>query len=262
MASRGDGVRDAVPERRADGLLRRPRGGRRLRACGATTWPRCTRSCSAACSRPSASAPARADRRHRHPPHARPPTTPTSTSRSRPGYRSGAGQRDPARACSSDGMVDQSVSWKRTWCSSAASRTSRRSATAAIDEQAERYGFKDSGPRLQPFAELERVRCRLHAGEGGARSRGVPAKRQVKLVGGRSTALKDRGTVSMWCMGVNQHVRGTWMNNLITDLHLITGKISRPGANPVQPHRPALAPAVRRARWAPWPIGCLPTWWS
>jgi nitrate reductase NapA len=33
-------------------------------------------------------------------------------------------------------------------------------------------------------------------------------------------------------MGVNQHTRGTWMNNLITDLHLITGKISRPGANP------------------------------
>ena len=33
-------------------------------------------------------------------------------------------------------------------------------------------------------------------------------------------------------MGVNQHVRGTWMNNLITDLHLITGKISRPGSNP------------------------------
>ena len=42
-----------------------------------------------------------------------------------------------------------------------------------------------------------------------------------------------RGTVSLWCMGVNQHVRGTWMNNLITDLHLITGKICRPGANPL-----------------------------
>ena len=42
-----------------------------------------------------------------------------------------------------------------------------------------------------------------------------------------------RGTVSLWCMGVNQHVRGTWMNNLINDLHLITGKISRPGSNPL-----------------------------
>jgi len=43
----------------------------------------------------------------------------------------------------------------------------------------------------------------------------------------------NRGTVSLWCMGVNQHVRGTWMNNLINDLHLITGKISRPGNNPL-----------------------------
>ncbi|MEZ6060819.1 MAG: molybdopterin-dependent oxidoreductase [Planctomycetaceae bacterium] len=43
----------------------------------------------------------------------------------------------------------------------------------------------------------------------------------------------NRGTVSLWCMGVNQHVRGTWMNNLINDLHLITGKISRPGSNPL-----------------------------
>ncbi len=41
-----------------------------------------------------------------------------------------------------------------------------------------------------------------------------------------------RKTVSLWCMGVNQHTRGTWMNNLITNLHLVTGKISRPGDNP------------------------------
>tara|TARA_R110002126_G_scaffold27665_18_gene92881 strand:- start:1892 stop:4225 length:2334 start_codon:yes stop_codon:yes gene_type:complete len=41
-----------------------------------------------------------------------------------------------------------------------------------------------------------------------------------------------RGTVSLWCMGVNQHIRGTWMNNLINDIHLITGKISKPGSNP------------------------------
>ncbi len=44
---------------------------------------------------------------------------------------------------------------------------------------------------------------------------------------------RTRGTVSLWCMGVNQHVRGTWMNNLINNLHLVTGKISRPGNNPL-----------------------------
>jgi nitrate reductase NapA len=35
---------------------------------------------------------------------------------------------------------------------------------------------------------------------------------------------------SIWCMGVNQHSRGTWMNNLIYNLHLLTGKVCRPGS--------------------------------
>jgi nitrate reductase NapA len=43
---------------------------------------------------------------------------------------------------------------------------------------------------------------------------------------------RNRRTVSLWCMGVNQHTRGTWMNNLINNLHLVTGKISRPGDGP------------------------------
>ncbi len=38
--------------------------------------------------------------------------------------------------------------------------------------------------------------------------------------------------LSLWCMGVNQHTRGTWMNNLIYNLHLLTGKIGKPGSTP------------------------------
>ncbi|MEE9270739.1 MAG: molybdopterin-dependent oxidoreductase [Candidatus Krumholzibacteria bacterium] len=38
--------------------------------------------------------------------------------------------------------------------------------------------------------------------------------------------------MSFWTMGVNQHTRGTWMNNLINNLHLLTGKISEPGNHP------------------------------
>ena len=38
--------------------------------------------------------------------------------------------------------------------------------------------------------------------------------------------------MSLWTMGVNQHTRGTWMNNLINNLHLMTGKISEPGNQP------------------------------
>lgn len=43
---------------------------------------------------------------------------------------------------------------------------------------------------------------------------------------------KDKKVVSLWCMGVNQHTRGTWVNNLIYNLHLLTGKISEPGNGP------------------------------
>jgi nitrate reductase NapA len=41
-----------------------------------------------------------------------------------------------------------------------------------------------------------------------------------------------RKVVSFWCMGMNQHTRGTWINNLVYNIHLLTGKISEPGNSP------------------------------
>ena len=38
--------------------------------------------------------------------------------------------------------------------------------------------------------------------------------------------------VSYWTMGFNQHTRGTWVNNLVYNVHLLTGKISAPGNGP------------------------------
>ena len=37
--------------------------------------------------------------------------------------------------------------------------------------------------------------------------------------------------VSYWTMGVN-HTRAAWMNNLIYNIHLLTGKIATPGSGP------------------------------
>jgi nitrate reductase NapA len=37
---------------------------------------------------------------------------------------------------------------------------------------------------------------------------------------------------SYWTMGFNQHTRGTWVNNMIYNVHLLTGKISEPGNSP------------------------------
>ena len=42
----------------------------------------------------------------------------------------------------------------------------------------------------------------------------------------------DNKVMTLWCMGVNQHTRGTWMNNLMYNIHLLTGKISEPGNGP------------------------------
>jgi len=38
--------------------------------------------------------------------------------------------------------------------------------------------------------------------------------------------------VSYWTMGFNQHTRGVWANNLVYNIHLLTGKISTPGCGP------------------------------
>lgn len=59
---------------------------------------------------------------------------------------------------------------------------------------------------------------------------GVPA-RDIKYL----AALygnPDLKVTSFWCMGMNQHTRGTWINNLVYNIHLLTGKISTPGNSP------------------------------
>ncbi|WP_378950659.1 periplasmic nitrate reductase subunit alpha [Mesorhizobium sp. ANAO-SY3R2] len=38
--------------------------------------------------------------------------------------------------------------------------------------------------------------------------------------------------MSLWTMGFNQHIRGTWANQMLYNIHLLTGKISEPGNSP------------------------------
>jgi nitrate reductase NapA len=97
------------------------------------------------------------------------------------------------------------------------------------DKQAERYSFEDH-PRPSSIEELRAFLADYAPGRVSEIT-GVPVE-QIRALAAIYGDL-SRGTVSLWCMGVNQHVRGTWMNNLITDLHLITGKICRPGSNPL-----------------------------
>ncbi|OFX25082.1 MAG: nitrate reductase catalytic subunit [Anaeromyxobacter sp. RBG_16_69_14] len=44
---------------------------------------------------------------------------------------------------------------------------------------------------------------------------------------------KGRAAMSMWTMGLNQRTKGVWANNLVHNLHLVTGKIGLPGSTPL-----------------------------
>ena len=59
---------------------------------------------------------------------------------------------------------------------------------------------------------------------------GVPAESirwLASLYGDRS-----RKVMSVWGANANQHARGTWMNNLLYNIHLLVGKIASPGNSP------------------------------
>lgn len=59
---------------------------------------------------------------------------------------------------------------------------------------------------------------------------GVPAA-QLRLLG-ELFGDPRRKILSLWCMGMNQHTRGTWINNLVYNAHLLAGKIGKPGSTP------------------------------
>ncbi|HET9699881.1 MAG TPA: nitrate reductase catalytic subunit NapA [Burkholderiales bacterium] len=66
--------------------------------------------------------------------------------------------------------------------------------------------------------------------EHTAKLSGVPADKLEALA--KLYADPKRKVVSYWTMGFNQHTRGTWVNNMIYNVHLLVGKISEPGNGP------------------------------
>jgi len=59
---------------------------------------------------------------------------------------------------------------------------------------------------------------------------GVP-KDQLEALA-KTYADPKTKVVSTWTMGFNQHSRGSWVNNMIYNVHLLVGKISEPGNGP------------------------------
>ena len=66
--------------------------------------------------------------------------------------------------------------------------------------------------------------------EKAAEMSGVPMNR-IEAIAELYADPKVKVT-SFWTMGFNQHTRGVWCNNLIYNIHLLTGKISEPGNSP------------------------------
>jgi nitrate reductase NapA len=80
--------------------------------------------------------------------------------------------------------------------------------------------------------DLERFRVFLqdYTPEKVAERLGISATviREVAFLFARSKA-----TMSLWTMGMNQRVQGTYLNQMLSGLHLLTGQICRPGATPL-----------------------------
>ncbi|RHW38017.1 nitrate reductase catalytic subunit NapA [Neobacillus notoginsengisoli] len=102
------------------------------------------------------------------------------------------------------------------------------------------HSFKDDYDATEPGASADKdwtipfeeykERLEPYTFEYASKISGVPGADIEALA--LEFADPGKKIVSLWTMGVNQHTRGTWMNNLIYNLHLLTGKISKPGSGP------------------------------
>ncbi len=98
------------------------------------------------------------------------------------------------------------------------------------------YPGADGRPKGNPnaaspiaFEEFKQYVAEYTADKVSALS-GVPKDKLEALA--KLYADPKTKVVSYWTMGFNQHTRGTWVNNMVYNCHLLTGKISEPGNGP------------------------------
>ncbi|WP_372942783.1 nitrate reductase catalytic subunit NapA [Shewanella sp.] len=110
-------------------------------------------------------------------------------------------------------------------------------------------GVTDIGYGLRPDHPLEKKA--KNAGNGGSKPisfdeyakfvstytaeyasemSGVPVDKLNTLA--KVYADPKQKVMSLWTMGINQHTRGVWANNMLYNIHLLTGKIATPGNSP------------------------------
>jgi nitrate reductase NapA len=108
------------------------------------------------------------------------------------------------------------------------------------------YGLRPSDPREQAAAnpshekkhgklskitfEEYRAAVAEYTLEYVSELSGVEPEKLERLA--QAYADPNRKVMSLWTMGFNQHSRGSWVNGLVYNVHLLTGKISEPGNSP------------------------------
>ena len=118
--------------------------------------------------------------------------------------------------------------WGSRTCSSRTARSTRTSSTstAPFARPTTRRPSRER-PSLRRLQEAGR---RIHARKGGGRS--PVSLRTTSATSPSSSAVSDTRITSLWCMGFNQHTRGTAINALVHGLHLLSGHFGRPGDAP------------------------------
>ncbi|MGF1742285.1 periplasmic nitrate reductase subunit alpha [Vibrio profundum] len=104
------------------------------------------------------------------------------------------------------------------------------------------YGLRDTDPLQQKakhpnsgamssitFEEYKRS-VAPYTAEYTSELSGVSEDKLIELA--KQYADPNIKVMSLWTMGMNQHTRGVWMNSLVYNIHLLTGKISTPGNSP------------------------------
>jgi nitrate reductase (cytochrome) len=99
------------------------------------------------------------------------------------------------------------------------------------DEREKRAKNADNAEAMKPIAFEEYAKfVSSYTAESVSKLSGVPARLLVELA--ELYADPKRKVMSLWTMGFNQHTRGTWVNQLCYNIHLLTGKIAEPGNSP------------------------------
>ncbi|MDV5168941.1 nitrate reductase catalytic subunit NapA [Photobacterium rosenbergii] len=96
-----------------------------------------------------------------------------------------------------------------------------------LQQQAKNPDSGDSDPMT--FEEFKEF-VSEYTVEKASEMSGVKPERLIELA--ELYADPDKRVTSFWTMGFNQHTRGVWCNNLVYNIHLLTGKISTPGNSP------------------------------